>query len=160
MAGNHVEILRSGRKDSAIGEDEIEAVIGQQFGFRIERDAQGGIAQARKTTPTGELVLAYDPPAALWTRDPDRAALQTMIEIAGALRRGARVRNDEYQTYLTVDQTYTHPDDAEHFRLKASPTPLKAVNWRDQLAKAPKIIVLLGLCYIAGKMLLAHLAPH
>lgn len=160
MAGSHVEILRGGRKDSAITEDEIEAVLGRQFGFRIERDMRGHVAQARKQTASGEIVLVYEPPAALWTQDPDRDTLQLMLEIAGALRQGARVRNDEYQTYLTVDQTYTHPHDAEHFHLNASPTPLKAVNWREQLAKAPKIILLLVLCYIAGKMLLSHFAPH
>jgi hypothetical protein len=157
---SHVEILRSGRKDSAITEDEIETILAGQFGFRIERDMRGGIAQARKKTASGEKVLVYDPPSALWMENPDRDALQLMIEIAGALRHGARVRNDEYQTYLTVDQTYTHPHDAEHFHLKASPTPLKAVNWREQLASAPKVILLLVLCYIAGKMLLAHLARH
>lgn len=160
MAGSHVEILRSGRKDSAITEDEIETVLGGQFGFRIERDMRGAVVQARKRTASGEILLVYEAPAALWMSDPDRATLQLMLDIAGALRHGARVRNDEYQTYLTVDQTYTHPHDAEHFQLKASPTPLRAINWREALAQAPKIILLLALCYIAGRLLVAHFVPH
>lgn len=158
--GYHVEILRSGRKENAIDEQEIESVIAGQFGFIIERDNTGAIVQLRKRTAAGTMVLVYEPPAALWMKDPDRNALQLMIDIAGALRRGARVRNDEFQTYLTVDQTYTHPADAEEFQLKASPTPLRAVNWQDQLAKAPKVILLLALCYFAGRMLMGHFAPH
>lgn len=158
--GHHVEILRSGRKDSEINDIELESIVGGQFGFRIEHDDAGNITQLRKRSAHEDIVLVYDPPAALWTKDPDRATLQLMLEIAGMLRKGARVRNDEYETYLTVDETYIHPHDAEHFQLKASPTPLRAVNWREQLGKAPKVILLLVLCYIAGKMLLAHFAPH
>ncbi len=158
--GQHVEILRDGRKDSAIDEDEIEEVIGGQFGFRIERNSRGMIAQARKKTARGEIVLVYEPPAVLWIKDPDRDTLQLLIDIAGALRRGARVRGDEYETYLTVDQTYTHPHDAEHFQLKAAPTPLKALDWRDILRKAPAVLLMLVLSYLAGRFLLAHFGPH
>ncbi len=158
--GYHVEILRSGRADSAIHEDEIEAVIGEKFGFRIERDGAGAIVRMHKKTANGEMVLVYEPPAALWIKDPDRAALQLMIEIAGALRKGARVRGDEYETYLTIDQTYTHPHDAEHFRLKASPAPLKTLDWRELLRKVPRVLLLLALCYVAGRLLLAHLAQR
>ena len=157
--GAQVEILRGGRKDSAIPEDEIEAVLGEQFGFHFERNAEGHILRMRKRGLYEDLILVYDPPATLWAKDPDREALQLMIEIAGALRKGARVRNDEYKTYLTVDQTYVHPHDADHFKMDVdtSATPLRAVDWRAQLAKAPKVVLLLVLFYIAGRMLTAHL---
>ena len=153
--GTQVEILRNGRPDSAIREEEMEAVLGEQFGFHFERNAEGKILRMRKKTLHEDLVLVFEPPATLWTKDPDREALQLMIEIAGALRKGARVRNDEYQTYLTVDQTYIHPHDADHFRMDVdtSATPFRAIDWRAQLAKAPKIILLLVLFYIAGRML-------
>lgn len=152
----HVEILRSGRKDVAISEDEIEAVIGGQFGFHVERDQRGNVVRMRKKIGRKEIELAYEPPATLLVTDPDRDTLQLMIEIAGALRKGARVRNEEYETYLNIDQTYTHPHDAEHFHLKAAPAPLRALDWGEQLRKAPKILLLLALCYIAGKMLVAR----
>lgn len=157
--GTQVEILRNGRQDSAIREEEIEAVLGEQFGFHFERNAEGGILRMRKKGLHGDLVLVYDPPATLWTEDPDREALQLMIEIAGALRKGARVRNDEYKTYLTVDQTYIHPHDADHLKMNVdtSATPLRAMDWRAQLAKAPKVVLLLVLFYIAGRMLTSHL---
>lgn len=156
--GTQVEILRSGRQDSAIKEEEIEAVLGERFGFHIERNADGGVLRMRKKSLHEDLVLVYEPPATLWTKDPDKDALQLMIEIAGALRKGARVRNDEYKTYLTAEQTYIHPDDADYFKLDVdtSATPLRALDWRKQLAKAPGVILLLVLFYIAGRMLVAR----
>ena len=158
--GHHVEILRDGRKDSAFSEEELDAVLVGQFGFRIERDVTGAIVRARLQTPDKERVLIFDPPATLWMQDPDQEALQLMIRIAGALRRGARVRNDEYQTYLAVDQTYTHPNDAAHFKLEATPATLHTLDWREVLRKSPKVVLLLVLCYYAGRLLLANLGKH
>jgi len=155
--GQHVEILRDGRKDSAIHEDELEAVLVDQFDFRIERDQAGNISKLRRLTLHDDMVLVYEAPSTLWMQDPDTEALQLMIRIAGALRKGARVRNDEYQTYLTADQTYTHPHDAEHFKLDASPATVHTLSWHHVLRQTPKVLLLLAISYYAGKLLLANL---
>jgi hypothetical protein len=46
----------------------------------------------------------------IWVANPNANTLRIMLELAEPLN--ARVRGDEYETYLTPDETYTHPDDA------------------------------------------------
>ena len=45
----------------------------------------------------------------LWSKNPDEAEIQTMLEIASQL--DARVRGDDFETFLTPTETFSHPDD-------------------------------------------------
>jgi len=47
----------------------------------------------------------------LWAKTPDQWEIEPMLALAKRL--GARVRGDEYETYLSPDKTYNHPDDAQ-----------------------------------------------
>ena len=47
----------------------------------------------------------------LWTTNPSDETIASMLILAKYL--GARVRGDELETYSSVDETYTHPDDKE-----------------------------------------------
>jgi hypothetical protein len=46
----------------------------------------------------------------LWVKTPNEWELESMLVLANHL--SARVRGDEYETYETPEQTYSHPDDA------------------------------------------------
>ena len=73
---------------------------------RVEARADG--FEVTLGTPAEPLVLFWDD-GWLWTAQPDEPALEVLIAVAAQL--GARVRGDELETYRTVDDTYTHPDD-------------------------------------------------
>jgi hypothetical protein len=66
---------------------------------------------------TGALQLWFGD-GELWTKNPDDAALERMIALAGAL--GARVRGDEGETYRAPDDAYAHPDDEDDRRAAAA----------------------------------------
>ncbi len=45
----------------------------------------------------------------LWAKTPEPWELEPMLALAAKL--GARVRGDEYETYISPEETYNHPDD-------------------------------------------------
>ena len=47
----------------------------------------------------------------LWLSNPTTEELSIMIQLASAMH--ARVRGDEFETYLSVNNTYHHPDDLQ-----------------------------------------------
>ncbi|AVR96014.1 hypothetical protein C9I28_09930 [Pseudoduganella armeniaca] len=69
-------------------------------------------ADARVHDPThgGEGNVLFLQVGELWASNPSLQLLGMMIELAREL--DARVRNDDFETYRTVFETYVHPDDA------------------------------------------------
>jgi hypothetical protein len=109
--GYHVAIIRTGRNEKTIRQDEIVSIVEAKFGFSIERDESGDINQVFREISGEEVLFFYDG-TELWTKNPTELVLKIMIEIAHALGNEARVRGDEGETYESAFKTYTHPDDA------------------------------------------------
>lgn len=151
--GYHIQIIRSGQKDTAISEEEVESVVGGRFGFTIVRDDSGTISDTYKEIDGDNFVLSYAPPERLWAKPPTEAELQLMLDIAKVLGNNARVRGDEFETYETIDKTYTHPDDAA---LIEEPS----VDWKGVLSRAPTVIIFIISFYYSGKLLLRYLSKH
>lgn len=106
--GYHATILRTvAGKRQPIGRDEVEAVVASRKNLLLRDD---GPSRVRI-----HLAGAQQPPilvlqnGEIWTNNPERETVVTMLELASAL--GARVRGDELETYRTPDEWYTHPDD-------------------------------------------------
>lgn len=108
----HVSIVRTGTGQAGIRPEEIVRVFEKELGFNVQRDPTGAIEQIDGHVNGVDLLLFFDG-SRLWTKNPDEAALGSMIEIAARLGEGARVRGDEGETYETVSKTYSHPDDRE-----------------------------------------------
>jgi hypothetical protein len=109
----HITILRTqGKQQIPIRQEEVVSIVGGQFGFRVERNQSGAITQLSKDISGTQALLFYDH-GELWAKTPGEALLRTMIEIAGGLGSGARVRGDEAETYRSVTETFRHPDDAQ-----------------------------------------------
>jgi hypothetical protein len=161
----HVSLVRTGRGGAGIREDEIESVIIGQFGFTAVRDEAGNLDEVYKAyggdIECVELFYARrqeDGPAELWAKTPDEHTLQVMLEIARALGNGARVRGEEYETYKTLEEWYTHPDDAD----KAPPPPQPAksgpAKWWAEMPLLVKLSLPMYL-YAGLKLLVRHLGP-
>lgn len=95
----------------------------------------------------------------LWTQLDDPWVIEPMLELAREL--GARLRGDEFETYVTADQTYAHPDDERLERLaRADSAQLLASHMAEQRRIRNAIIgffVLLGaIAFLVGKWFEHH----
>jgi len=149
--GYHVSILRTGGTNKEISEEEIVSVVQGKFGFILERDKTGSIKQAFREIAGEEIVLYYDQ-IELWAKDPSDTALKIMIDLAGALGNGARVRGDEGETYKSLTSTYYHEDDACLREQK--------LDWRNLLSLVFPLSAALLLLYAVGKILLQRFWGH
>jgi hypothetical protein len=102
--GYHVSILRSSNSQlRAIALDEA----------RVAASALGG--KFKKQPPRFEFTVGektstlWHSDGELWTKTPDEQEIGLMLALAAKL--GARVRGDEYETYISPEDTYSHPDD-------------------------------------------------
>ena len=106
----HVTILRttSGKKIPIV-RDEIESIIASRKDLQVTSEGEGQwyIKTIAPPGPSGA-TLTWEG-GEIWTKNPDEATMALMLELAAAL--GARVRGDELETYRTVEETYSHPDD-------------------------------------------------
>ena len=106
----HVTILRTaGGAQKAIGRGELARVVTSRPDLRIEEDGSGRTSIRRATGADPPFLVFQN--GEIWSSNPERATLTLMLELAVAL--DARVRGDEFETYRTPDETYTHPDDRE-----------------------------------------------
>lgn len=109
--GSHITIVRTQAGRSwPITTDEVEAALQRLHSpYVLAPDAR---ADARVHDPTraGEADVMFLQVGELWVSNPSRQLLGMMIELARVLE--ARVRNDDFETYRTVFETYIHPDDA------------------------------------------------
>jgi hypothetical protein len=127
--GYHLSILRTaeGRKQP-IRRDELASVVAARADLQLEEGPRRSLI---RTGAGPEPVLVYQD-GEIWARDPARATVELMLELASVL--GARVRGDELETYRTPDDTFTHPDDRRAIaEAKASVRRMRAkarlVSW-------------------------------
>lgn len=140
--GYHVTILRTrGKVSLPIAEDEIERAAATVPGGRYDR-------AERTLHADGGLQLWYQD-GELWTKNPDDDAIEQMIALADAL--GARVRGDEGETYRSLDDSYTHPDDEEAHRATAA--SLDRWRRRERRTWIVRGIVVALLVILAGRRL-------
>ncbi|GGY85360.1 hypothetical protein ACFFTM_04650 [Pseudoduganella plicata] len=110
--GRHVTLLRAdGGMPQPIEPDEIVRAL-QRIGspYVLAPDARADARLVDPTTPDDTEVMFLQA-GELWASNPGPTLLALMLDLAREL--GARVRDDELQTYRTVGETYVHPDDIE-----------------------------------------------
>lgn len=109
--GSHITIVRTqAAAPSPIAATEVELALQRLHSpYVLAPDAR---ADARVYDPTrsGDADVLFLQVGELWVSNPSLQLLGMMIELAREL--GARVRNDDFETYRTVFETYIHPDDA------------------------------------------------
>jgi hypothetical protein len=88
----------------------------------------------------------------IWTQNPDDDTFQLMIELAQAL--GARVRGDELETYRSVSETYSHPEDAQ--------AATESREYVARLRRKHRLLQLLPLApFVAAALLVGYCSrPH
>lgn len=148
--GYHVSIVRTVKGKGGISAEEVTGKLGRELGFSVQLTSSGAIEQVYKQIDGQEMLLFFDD-GRLWTKNPSEATLRAMIDIAGALGDGARVRGDEGETYVTVDETYTHPDDRD--LLDQTPR----FYWKDVASRALPLFAALLLLYALARLALKHL---
>jgi hypothetical protein len=147
--GYHITIMRA--QSNPILIEEVARAIGRMAGrLAFDSDAQPDpqVYEPGKDLES-EIMLFED--GELWAKTPSSEFLALMIELAGLL--GARVRGDELETYRTVEQTYSHPDDRELIAEAEamSQRMLRQQRRRDWIARIAtvSVLALLGLMYSA-----------
>ena len=143
----HVSILRTRQKGPwPITRSEVEALSASDFAIQIDRSNLGD--RDLLYILDGKVILSLTlQDGELWTAGFDRQQMLLIIKIANLLN--ARVRDDEYVTYTTPDETFFHPDDNEDIE-KASNSEaelIRKVRW-NQLIMNISIIsffIILGL---------------
>jgi len=104
--GYHVTILRTrGEQAIPITLEEAAAIGTSVPGWRYDEKHH-----ALVSTDSHDSLVLWHSDGELWTKNPEGDAIAKMLVVAGRL--GARVRGEEFETYRTPDETYTHPDDA------------------------------------------------
>jgi hypothetical protein len=109
--GYHVHILRTkSAQVLPITKDEVrQAVIPMRGRLSVMPDKPELWLYQPALSEESEIVAFDDNDGSLWTASPSDPLLSLMIELAGKLN--ARVRGDELETYLSLEETYVHPDD-------------------------------------------------
>lgn len=109
--GSHIAIVRTqAGTPYPIAASEVAAALQRLHSpYVLAPDAR---ADARVHDPTrgGDADVLFLQVGELWVSNPSRQLLGMMIELARVL--DARVRNEAFETYRTVFETYIHPDDA------------------------------------------------
>jgi hypothetical protein len=141
--GYHVTILRTrGKASLPITEDEIERAAAALPGGRYDR--------ATHTLHADGGMQLWWQDGQLWTKNPDDDGLDHMIALAAAL--GARVRGDEGETYRSLGDAYTHPDDEDDQRAAAASSD----RWRRRARRTWIVrgIIVALLVIVAGRRLI------
>jgi hypothetical protein len=139
--GRHVTLLRTrGGLPQPIAPDEnTHALRLMRSPYVLAPDARADARLVDPAAPDGTEVIFLQA-GELWASSPGDALLATMIALAREL--GGRVRDDDFQTYRTLDETYLHPDDAGLLAQLRQPEPQR----RTVSAVVPICVgVLLGL---------------
>lgn len=108
--GRHVTILRTQAGARRPLEPAEIAVALARLGspYVLMPDARADARLIDSTRPDDTEVMFLQA-GELWASNPGDALLALMLELAREL--GARVRDDEFQTYRNAWETYVHPDD-------------------------------------------------
>jgi hypothetical protein len=114
--GYHISILRTeAGQPRAITRDDVLRALSPMAGrLDVMPDRQELRLHQRASGEASGILVHNDKTGELWANNPDEPLLASMIELAGYL--DARVRGDEFETYLSPDDTYLHPDDEKAYR--------------------------------------------
>lgn len=109
--GYHVHILRteSGQVRSITKDEVLRAIMPMAGRLAVMPDKPELWLYQPALGEESEIVAFDDSDGVLWAASPSDPLLALMIELAAYLN--ARVRGDELETYLSLDETYVHPDD-------------------------------------------------
>ena len=101
----HLTILRSeNSKQLPISLEEAKFAAAKIGGWKYSETPDS----FKLLTENGESTLWYND-GELWIKTPEIWEIDHVINFAKEL--GGRVRGDEFETYTSADQIYTHPDD-------------------------------------------------
>jgi hypothetical protein len=102
----HITILRT-KKGKRYSIDGVEFAAAARGFPELRFDSAAGKADYFRA---GELRASlFLQEGEIWTQVAEPDVIEVMIRLANVLE--ARVRGDEFETYRSVDDTYTHPDD-------------------------------------------------
>ncbi|QFT54457.1 hypothetical protein [Microbulbifer sp. THAF38] len=102
--GYHVSILRTEDKvQRNIEISEIHRAISSEWKFDTKHKC------FEKIGKDNEICVLWYSNGELWAKNPSQWAITQMLDLADSL--GARVRGDEFETYISNNNTYLHPDD-------------------------------------------------
>jgi len=105
--GYHLTIIRSSNgKLEIIGLQEARSAAEKSGLWKFEQNPPGFSLE----TANGVSRLFFSH-GELWVKSPEPWEIDFLVKLANDL--GARVRGDEYETYLSRIETYLHPDDKE-----------------------------------------------
>jgi len=120
--GKHVTILRthSGVRRPLEPAEIAAALARLDSRYVLMPDARTDARLIDPTAPNDADVMFLQA-GELWASNPGDALLELMFDLASEL--GARVRDEELQTYRSVDEAYIHPDDTELLARLPQPAP-------------------------------------
>lgn len=157
--GYHVYILRTKGIRQPISEAEVRRAIVPMAGrFEVFPHGEEFWLYQPALGEESEILILDKDEGELWAKTPGETFTALMIELAGYL--GARVRGEELETYLSLDDVYIHPDDQAEWDLAYSPEARRltrsraARQTRHRLAMCALIAVVLS----AIVLLLRHFA--
>lgn len=128
--GYHVTILRTKDKQhEPITLEETKKLIASMPGFKLQPSTilKGSFEISLPQSDGEEYVLLWQE-GEIWTKNPDDKTMQVMLNLAKRLN--ARVRGDELETYVTLDETYQHPDDLAIQASEQTTSKPKHKQWR------------------------------
>ncbi len=151
----HVTILRTaGEQQVSISLDEAKTAISEIPGWEYlaGKDVAFVFSQAGK-----EIACLWYQDGELWAKNPEQEAIARMVALAEKL--DARVRGDEYETYTSPTETYTHPDDAALVQSNAEESQRleRNSNVRHYLFRTYQIFITAWLTYFAIKWCIKNL---
>lgn len=105
----HVTILKTENGDRVpLSQEAVGAAVKSLAGLTIVSETLGSL-EVQFLTSTGSKASLIWQDGEVWTQNPEPETLSVMMALAERLH--ARVRGDEFETYRTLDATFTHPDD-------------------------------------------------
>lgn len=147
--GYHVTILRTkGGEQDPITWDEVARALATMDGRLAQHTREPGALELHAPGGGEESEVLFFDDGELWTKNPGEDFTALMIELADKM--GARVRGDEYETYRTLDDPYTHPDDeaiVRQMQEESAKRDAKRNRWKTGVM-AFRILAVVGL--VAG----------
>jgi hypothetical protein len=151
--GYHISIVRT-RNGGAdpVAKAEVESLIESMPGSRLEHDDRSVNIEKVVFVRDGKEVswLSFQA-GRLWTKNPDDDEIEVMIDVAKQLN--ARVRGDDFETFLSPSETFLHPDDRVEIQRREEAAQQFSKSVRSKQSKLNLSIVLIFL-------LLAGLATY
>ena len=141
--GYYLTIVRTnGEKQNPISKDEIVSLVnsGESYSF----EDHGNYLNIRKTSESGQDFYFIYQDGLVWIKNPEPEHVDALVDVAKIL--GGRVRGDEFETYISSNETFVHPDDLRLIeQAKAISKATKKSRNRRQLFINGSIFLIFGL---------------